>query len=47
MFENKGDIMASFAEIEKENDPKTTIIKYAQELHKKPEGMLLFIILDG
>ena len=26
--------MASFAEIEKENNPKTTIIKYAEELHE-------------
>ena len=27
--------MASYTEIEKENNPKTTIIKYTQELHEK------------
>ncbi len=30
-----GDNMASYTEIKKENNPKTTIIKYAQELHEK------------
>ena len=38
--------MASYAEIEKENNPKNTIIKYTQELHELGE-MSLFIILVG
>ena len=38
--------MASFAEIENENNPKTTIIKYARELHEKT-GRNVIIYYSG
>ncbi len=38
--------MASYAEIEKENNPKTTIIKYAGELHEKT-GRNVIIYYSG
>lgn len=38
--------MASYAEIEKENNPKTTIIKYAEELYEKT-GRNVIIYYSG
>lgn len=38
--------MVSYAEIEKENNPKTTIIKYAKELYEKT-GRNVIIYYSG
>ena len=46
MSQLTGEIMVSYAEIEKENDPKTTIIKYAKELYANT-GRNLIIYYSG